>query len=164
MTYIKYLIAIFIAAFFLTSCQTNKGISKKNSIPETEPVSNATSKTGKTKEPEPRIVSASFVAVGDNLIHLPIYKQAETRAKTSDSETTAKNSPNYIFSNAYKELLPFVNNADFAFINQETLVAPSLNHLHIQDFAQEKWAIYSRIRFNMISIANNHMLIKTKQG
>lgn len=166
MTYIKYLIAIFIAAFFLTSCQTNKGISKKNSIPETEPVSNTTSKPGKTKEPEPRIVSASFVAVGDNLIHLPIYKQAETRAKTSDSETKAKNSPNYIFSNAYKELLPFVNGADFAFINQETLVAPSFEPSTYPRFCspREVGDFIVESGFNMISIANNHMLDKDEAG
>ena len=115
----------------LTSCQTSKGTSKKDSGIETEPVTEQkqTQQTAKhqpkPKEKEPEIVSASLIAVGDNLIHSPIYTQAENRARAAKLENKNEEIPKYLFDSAYSELLPLVELADFAFINQETLVAPS---------------------------------------
>lgn len=114
----------------------------------------------KKEDAEPvkrNITTASFIAVGDNLIHESIYKQANMRV----------NYKGYNFEPAYSNILPFVYFADFAFINQETLILPS----------QYKPSTYPRFGspaelgdflvksgFNMFSIANNHMLDKEEQG
>ena len=54
-----------------------------------------------------------LVAVGDNLIHDVIYRQAQDRAEEGGFD----------FSPAYRQIAPIVGAADFAFINQETLLA-----------------------------------------
>ncbi|MBO6101542.1 MAG: CapA family protein [Spirochaetaceae bacterium] len=163
---------LIILIVLLTSCQTSKGTSKKDSGIETEPVTEQqqTQQTAKhqpkPKEKEPEIVSASLIAVGDNLIHSPIYTQAENRAKAAKLETKDTNIPKYLFDSAYTELLPFVELADFAFINQETLVAPSFTPSTYPRFCspKEMGDFVLDSGFNMISIANNHMLDKEEAG
>jgi len=51
----------------------------------------------------------TFVAVGDNLIHDTIIRDAKNK--------------NYDFSGYYSEIADFVRKADLAFVNQETLIA-----------------------------------------
>ena len=77
-----------------------------------------------------------------------------------------KNGEKYLFTNAYTELLPFVKLADFAFINQETLVAPSFPPSTYPRFCspKEMGDFVLDSGFNMISIANNHMLDKGEAG
>ena len=153
--------------FLFTSCQTGKDTSNKDSAPKTEPAGTSPAKhQPKSGEKEPNIVSASLIAVGDNLIHAPIYTQAENRAKAAAKESKTKNGEKYLFTNAYTELLPFVKLADFAFINQETLVAPSFPPSTYPRFCspKEMGDFVLDSGFNMISIANNHMLDKGEAG
>lgn len=163
MTNIRNCISLFLIVLLFSSCQTSKDKSKKETVHETEPAQTIV-KASKSHEKEPEIVSANLIAVGDNLIHSPIYTQAAKRAKSAGSEK--QNKAKYIFDDAYAELLPLVNLADFAFINQETLIAPSFPPSTYPRFCspKEMGDFLLDSGFNMIAIANNHMLDKGEQG
>ena len=60
-----------------------------------------------------RTASVNMLAVGDNLIHKPIYEQAQSR--TSDGS--------YDFSPVYANLKELITVADIAVINQETMMS-----------------------------------------
>ena len=163
----KAFVLVCLILFLLTSCQTGKDTSKKDSGPTTEPAETTSAKpASKSREKEPNIVSASMIAVGDNLIHAPIYNQAANRARVAKLENQNEKIPKYLFDTAYAELLPFVKLADFAFINQETLVAPSFPPSTYPRFCspKEMGDFVLDSGFNMISIANNHMLDKGEPG
>ena len=71
--------------------------------PASEPVS----------APEPVSRQVTLVAAGDNLIHDVIWMQASRRAGGNG----------YDFAPAYEAIAPIVAEADFAFVNQETVLA-----------------------------------------
>lgn len=110
-----------------------------------------------TAEPVPEYATVSIAAVGDNLIHSSIYKQAAARAGGSG----------YDFEYAYKNVEDIIRRADMAIINQETLICngeyepstyprfnspPELGD-HMLD-----------IGFDVFTIANNHTLDKDTDG
>ena len=108
-------------------------------------------------EPEPKPRRAVLMAAGDNLIHDVIYHQAQRRAGDGG----------YDFSPAYQQIAPLVAQADFAFINQETILAgdrlePSSYPLFCcpTQVGQEMMAL----GFNLFSTANNHSLDKGAEG
>lgn len=108
-------------------------------------------------EPAPTIAEASFVAVGDNLIHEPIYRQAHER--------TAKRW--YDFRAAYVAVAPYFIFSDFVFINQETIILPSTYEPSTYPrFATPADMANQLIDmgFNMFSIANNHILDRGEQA
>ncbi len=156
-------------------------------------------------------VSASFIAVGDNLIHEPIYLQAASRAHSAAKEAEnakkelfmqnlqkkegentsgenaesaenaglkvsryfeqtaeyfSKSQPSYDFYEAYKYLVPFSASADFAFINQETLITSTFSPSTYPRFASpaDLGDFLLDAGFNIFSVANNHMLDKGDQG
>lgn len=165
MAHIRNCIPLFLIVLLLSSCQTSKDKSKKETVHETEPAQTIV-KPSKSHEKEPEIVSANLIAVGDNLIHSPIYTQAARRAKSAGTDKQDKNNPKYIFDNAYTELVPFIELADFAFINQETLITPSFPPSTYPRFSspKEMGDFLLDSGFNMIAIANNHMLDKGEDG
>lgn len=134
--------------------------SGKTGIVQTEPVvTPETEVQGITSdsEQEPTIFTASFVAVGDNLIHDTIYQQA--------SERLSENG--YNFAPAYEKIVPFINFTDFAFINQETLILPPpYEPSSYPRFSTPREAgdFLVRSGFNMFSIANNHSLDKGEKA
>lgn len=125
--------------------------------------SDATDVTPDTDEPELsddpyRDVSISFTAAGDNLIHPNIYMEAASRATGGED---------YDFKPLYSEIAERIASADIAFINQETLMAgdgfevsgyPSFNSP--QKLGEDLVAL----GFDVINIANNHMLDKSAAG
>lgn len=65
-----------------------------------------------SQEPaQPETRHGVLVAAGDNLIHDVIYLQAQRRTGGTG----------YDFAPAYENIAPLVADADFAFINQETI-------------------------------------------
>ena len=113
-------------------------------------------------EPDPidpfKDVSITFTAAGDNLIHPNIYMEAATRATGGEE---------YDFTPMYSEIADIISAADFAFINQETLMAgdgfevsgyPSFNS------PQKLGHDLVTLGFDIINIANNHMLDKSAAG
>lgn len=97
-----------------------------------------------------------MLSVGDNLIHDGIYEQAQKRAKNGG----------YDFSFCYERVKPTVEAADIATINQETIVAKSYQPSGYPLFnsPQELGAAVKDTGFDVVALANNHMLDKTAKG
>lgn len=108
-------------------------------------------------EPEPEPDRAVLVATGDNLIHDVIYRQAQARSEDGGFD----------FAPAYRQIAPIVAEADFAFINQETLLAgdqlPLSSYPCFCSPTQLGDHLIS-LGFNLFSTANNHSLDKGVQG
>jgi len=104
------------------------------------------------EEPKIENYQVSLVAVGDNLIHSPIYKAAAT----GDS---------YDFKPMLAEIKPYINTFDLAFINQETIIGGSEIGLSSYPCFNSPYELGDAIvdaGFNLISIANNHTLDRGK--
>jgi poly-gamma-glutamate synthesis protein (capsule biosynthesis protein) len=92
----------------------------------------------------------TIVAAGDNLFHNELYE-------SSLMEET------YQFDSIYEEIKPFVEPADIAFINQETLLAgKDFGYSSYPQFntPQELGKTLAATGFDVISHANNHVMDK----
>lgn len=105
---------------------------------------------------KPIHTSVSLLAVGDNLIHEPIYNQAQ--ARTSDGS--------YNFMPVYENLADTVAAADIAVINQETMMAKSYDVSTYPCFNTPTVMAsqLASLGFDVLTIANNHMLDKHSFG
>lgn len=106
--WIKFFSAFLALALLLAGCSGPETASTPP--PET---SQAAPAEPPAPEPEPEPDRAVLVATGDNLIHDVIYRQAQARSEDGGFD----------FAPAYRQIAPIVAEADFAFINQETLLA-----------------------------------------
>ena len=107
----------------------------------------------RTKPP----IQVELLAVGDNLIHEPIYNEAK--------EIT--NNKGYDFGPAYSRVEDLIKKADIAFINQETpLGGTTLGISAYPHFnsPQELGDHMAAIGFDVINHANNHILDKREAG
>ena len=134
--------------------------SESETLPETETESE--SETLPETEPEPEIpfagVDMTVTAVGDNLIHPNIYIDAAARAKDGQAHD---------FIPMYADVIPYIEAADIAFINQETVMAGA-------GYGYSGWPTFNApqqlgldlvsIGFDVVNIANNHMLDKGTSG
>ena len=103
-------------------------------------------------------VNVSFLAVGDNLIHPNIYMDAKNRGNAEKE---------YDFLPVYTDVAERIAAADYAFINQETVMAgeaygysgyPCFNS------PQQLGLDLVTLGFDIVNIANNHMLDMGTQG
>lgn len=104
-------------------------------------------------------VEISVLAVGDNLIHPNIYTDAASRAYGSDKE--------YDFTPMYSDVAPMIAEADIAFINQETVMAGAdygYSGYPCFNAPQQLGLDLADIGFDVVNIANNHMLDKGTAG
>lgn len=101
-------------------------------------------------------VTLRMLSVGDNLIHDGIYQQAQKRASGSG----------YDFSYCYARVKDTIATADIATINQETIVAKSYEPSGYPLFnsPQELGQTVVDTGFDVVNLANNHMLDKTSKG
>lgn len=102
-------------------------------------------------------VKLSLVAVGDNLIHAPIWRQAKARA----------GGEGYDFTAAYQPVAELIADADLAYINQETPLggeALGLGNYPLFNSPQELGTHLVDMGFNLISQANNHVLDAGRRG
>jgi poly-gamma-glutamate capsule biosynthesis protein CapA/YwtB (metallophosphatase superfamily) len=99
---------------------------------------------------------ARMMCVGDNLIHSNIYQQAKERAGGNG----------YDFEYAYKQVEDILKLADFAVLNQETVIdkdrEPSTFPLF--NSPPELGEQMIKIGFNVINHANNHVIDKGVSG
>jgi len=138
--------------------------------PETEPAAILLPPDDPMPEPEPEPepqpvpaktfsgVDVSFLAAGDNLIHENIHMDAAFRG-TADKP--------YDFLPMYYDVAERIASADVAFINQETVMAGA-------DWGYTGWPCFNcpqqlgrdmaALGFDVINLANNHMLDKTADG
>ena len=101
-------------------------------------------------------VTLRMLSVGDNLIHDGIYEQAKKRAGGNG----------YDFSYCYTRVKDTIASADVATINQETIVAKSYEPSGYPLFnsPQELGQAVVDTGFDVVNLANNHMLDKTAKG
>ena len=140
------LLALGAALLLLFGCAPAEGSGSSAPLPPQEP---AVFSAPDPEPPEP--VRAVLVAVGDNLIHDVIYQQARQRT----------GGEGYDFAPAYEKIAPLVAQGDFAFINQETLLAgDELPPSSYPAFCSptEVGREMLRLGFNLFSTANNHSL------
>lgn len=128
----KKILSVMLAVIMLGGCGTKQ--SAKKPVPTPTP----------TPKPE---ISISLTAVGDNLIHSPIYKQALVRGGSK-----------YDFAYAYANTAEYID-SDINILNQETPIGgkeigissyPSFNSPY--ELGDEMLAM----GFNVINHANNH--------
>lgn len=106
------------------------------------------------EEPEKEI-SVSFVAVGDNLIHGAIY-----------SDPLYVNA-GYDFTSIYDEVKPTVEEADIAYVNQETILGGremGLSHYPQFNSPQEIGDALVAAGFNWVNHATNHTLDRGEEA
>lgn len=107
-------------------------------------------------EPVQKPSTIRLVAVGDNLIHDVIYKQAQAAA----------GGDGYDFSSVYKQVAPLLKGADIALINQETIIdlrKPPRSYPQFNS-PREVGDEIVKIGFNMVTQANNHMFDMGETG
>lgn len=99
---------------------------------------------------------ASFVAVGDNLIHDVIYEQAAERTSGDG----------YDFSYDYENVKEYISSADVAVLNQETIISTEHNPSSYPTFNSpvELGEEMLEIGFDVFNIATNHSLDKGEKG
>ncbi|MGN0571851.1 MAG: CapA family protein [Candidatus Fimenecus sp.] len=124
----------------------------KSDKDENTPSEAPTEAPTETKAP----VTLHMLSVGDNLIHDGIYKQAQKRA----------GGDGYDFSFCYARVKDTIASADVATINQETIVAKSYEPSGYPLFnsPEELGQAVVDAGFDVVNLANNHMLDKTSKG
>ena len=104
--------------------------------------------------------SYSFVAVGDNVVHTGIWLEAKQRA-------AAREDREYWFAPVFDNIADMIRDADIAFINQETLLAgDELGFSNYPRFngPQDIGRDIVELGFDIVNIANNHMVDKGEVG
>lgn len=149
-------------------CALSVGMSGCAERPDTSPKSDAASQADvqvaavqtnieKAVPPErDKISKVTLLAVGDNLIHDVIYKQAQARTKDKS----------YDFKPVYERVKKQIAAADIAMINQETPI--------VKDRAPSSYPLFNTppemtenlrdIGFDVLSISNNHMIDQGVDG
>lgn len=100
----------------------------------------------------------TFLAAGDNIIHENVYLDARARAAEGEK---------YNFADMYDGIAELVASADIAFINQETpICGDELTVSGYPNFNTPEAAGDALIElgFDIVNIANNHMLDKKEKG
>ncbi|MBE6709158.1 MAG: CapA family protein [Ruminococcaceae bacterium] len=110
--------------------------------------------------PQPAATPAkvSFVGCGDNIIYYGNVREAATKAPAGRQ---------YGFAYSYDKVAHVISGADVAFINQETLMCGEGYDLsYYPTFNSPRDVGYDLVDvgFDVINIANNHMLDKTGSG
>lgn len=109
------------------------------------------------EEEKQQLITVNFISAGDNLIHDGIYEQANRRAGGGD---------NYDFSYCYENIASVVAKADVATINQETIIAKSRQLSGYPQFnsPHQVGDEIAKIGFDVVNLANNHMVDQYESG
>ena len=123
----------------------------------TEP--HQTTATSQTEPPPPDIRTVHLVCAGDNLIHSSIYKQAKRRAEANGED-------GYDFDYVYEKVEKYLDGADIAILNQETIVTDELEPSDYPRFCSPADLGEKMIEmgFNAFSLSNNHILDRGEEG
>lgn len=108
---------------------------------------------------EPVVQKVSFVGCGDNITYEGNIKDALYNAETGGRK--------YNFKPIFQYVAPEIEAADIAFINQETLMCGegySISHYPCFNSPQDLGLDLVELGFDVVGIANNHMLDKGSAG
>lgn len=138
-------------AVLINQPNVNKSVQTDSSAVSQQPAAQET-----TTQPVKAPVTLSFVSVGDNLIHDGIYEQANKRAGGNG----------YDFSFCYKNVASTIAAADIATINQETVISKSNvpSGYPLFNSPSEVGDEIAKIGFDVVAMANNHMIDKGAKG
>lgn len=111
------------------------------------------------KEPEPVVERVSFTACGDNIIYYGNVRDAKSLAVQGGRE--------YNFKPMFSNISHLIEAADISFINQETLMAGegySISYYPCFNSPQDLGYDLRELGYDVVNIANNHMLDKGSDG
>ncbi len=157
----RKLLLICFAALLLFSC----GIAEETTVPpETEVITTTDAVTNAAVEPikpidPPTLYTLSFIGAGDNMVYYGNVRDAARNAKGTDAD--------YDFKPSYTSIKPIVEEHDIAFINQETLMCGEgyeFSYYPRFNSPQELGDAVVDAGFDIIGMANNHMLDKGASG
>ena len=109
------------------------------------------------KAPERRVVS--FIGAGDNIVYYGNVRDAASLAE--------KDGRKYNFKPTYSSVSDMISAADIAFINQETLMCGdgyAFSYYPTFNGPQDMVYDLAELGFDIVNIANNHMLDKGEKG
>ena len=109
----------------------------------------------KDEKSQPQNYTVTFAAVGDNLFHDSLIN------------SSLKQDGTYDFSPIYTEIKGIIQNADLAFINQETVMAgASFGYSGYPQFNTPQSLARTHIEtgFDIMNLANNHAMDKGRDG
>ena len=115
-------------------------------------------KAPQTDKSKDETVRLSFLAAGDNIMHLNMINDAQERAKSGE---------NFNFGEMYRDIENLVKSYDIALVNVETPIAgDEFKYDGYPNFNTPKENAFALmdIGFNIINTANNHMLDKWEKG
>ncbi len=127
----------------------------------TETETEITTEETEITEPPVTTKTVSFTALGDNLIHSSIYKQAARRA------AAAGNDGGYDFTYAYEGAADLLDDADITILNQETLICNDIYEPDTYPCFNSPKALgehMEKLGVDVFTIANNHTLDKGVKG
>ncbi len=108
---------------------------------------------------EPKYEKVSFVGCGDNIIYVGNIRDAEYNAIEGGRQ--------YNFKPTFERVSPQIADADIAFINQETLMCGEgyeISFYPCFNSPQDLGYDLVELGFDVVGIANNHMLDKGSAG
>ena len=149
--------AIFSVLIFI-SCSHD---SAKYISPSVFQTSNIISSEETISEPDISKVrkTVSFIGCGDNIIYAGNIKDARSKAISGGRE--------FNFKPMYKEVAHIIEGADIAFINQENVMAGEgydISYYPMFNSPRDLGYDLEELGFDVINIANNHMLDKGANG
>ncbi len=150
---------VLLFCLFLCACTLDLPVPEPFGGIETMTPDTPTEPITPVEAPPDEIVRISFAAVGDNLVHPCIYIDARNRAVSGGRA--------YNFKPPYADILPLIEAADFAFINQETpLAGEKFGYSGYPNFnsPQDLGHDLVELGFDIINFATNHMLDKGANG
>jgi len=143
----------------LCACHTEEPVQAE--VPTTEALTLRTAPT--TTEPPlppaPVLYTLSFIAAGDNMAYYGNVRDAAKNAEGTDAK--------YDFKPSYTSIKPIIEEHDLAFINQETLMCGAgydFSYYPRFNVPQELGDAVVDAGFDIIGMANNHMLDKGESG
>lgn len=102
----------------------------------------------------------SFLGAGDNIVYYGTVRDAQKNASVSGDRA-------YNFKPIYSEVASLIENADVSFINQETLMCGdgyAFSYYPMFNGPQDMGHDLAELGFDVIGMANNHMLDKGSNG
>ncbi|MBQ6614270.1 MAG: CapA family protein [Clostridia bacterium] len=153
----KFIIALLLV-LTLTSCVGEEPIETTEAPVTTAELTLMTEATLEP-EPEPVLYKFSFIAAGDNMAYYGNIRDAKRNAEGTDML--------YDFRPSYTSIKPLVEAHDLSFINQETLMCGEgfdLSYYPRFNSPQELGDAVVDAGFDIVGLANNHMLDKGEKG
>lgn len=138
---IPLLIAAIVVGGFAVSGKINKSVSGNS------PSSSQT--TESTTEAKPQDTKVDIIAVGDNLIHMPVVNSGK------------KDDGSYNFEYMYEPFQQYIENADIACINQETRLGGSSFPYSGYPMFNSPWEVGDaavKAGFDVFTLATNHSM------